>query len=86
MLPIFKKVFIEGKESRDMDIPEEALEVEVKENTKLSICSCGHSKKLPYCDNTHREVNEKEGTSYASVKIWPNEDVKIKVFSKNWTK
>ncbi len=34
--------------------------IKVKKDTKYSICSCGKSKVLPYCDNEHREYNAKK--------------------------
>ena len=51
---------------------------------KYSICSCGLSKDLPFCDNEHREFNERNGTDYKSVKITPQETVEIELNSSNW--
>ena len=31
----------------------------LKKNIRKSICSCGLSNKIPYCDNTHRTFNKK---------------------------
>ena len=36
--------------------------IKIKKNVKYSICSCGKSDKLPYCDNNHR----KYGVYYCS--------------------
>ena len=58
--------------------------VVLKAGQKFSVCTCGHSKALPLCDETHREVNEEKGTSYKSLKIWPQEDITLDLFSKNW--
>ena len=51
---------------------------------KYSICSCGLSQLLPFCDNAHREHNEKKGTNYKSVKIIAEETVKININSSTW--
>lgn len=66
------------------DKPEGTMKVDVKAGGRVSICTCGQSKKLPFCDNSHREFNEKHGTAYKSVKIWPDKDVELEVLSKNW--
>ena len=58
--------------------------MEVKKNVKYSICSCGLSKKLPYCDNAHREFNENNNTNYKSIKIISSNNVKIKINCSNW--
>ena len=43
--------------------------IQLKKNMKCSICSCGMSKKLPYCDNAHRDYNKHNNTNYKSVKV-----------------
>ena len=43
--------------------------IKLKKNIKYSICSCGKSNKLPYCDNKHREINKQKNSSYKSVKV-----------------
>lgn len=60
------------------------IELFVKAGKKYSICSCGLSKSLPYCDNKHRVFNKNNNTQYKSVKIFPVEDTKIKLKSSNW--
>ena len=47
----------------------EAIEVKLLEGKRYSFCSCGFSKNLPYCDNAHREYNEKNRTDYKSLKF-----------------
>ena len=46
------------------------FKIRVKKNVKYSICSCGYSKKLPYCDNQHRTYNQKNKTDYKSIKVY----------------
>ena len=58
----------------------------LEKEKKYSICSCGLSKMLPFCDNAHRLFNEKNGTNYKSVKIIPNEKIEIEVSSSTWKK
>ena len=62
------------------------MEIKLKAGKKYSICSCGLSKSLPYCDNTHREFNAENDTEYKSVKIIPDNDVVIQVASSRWNK
>ena len=51
--------------------------IELQKDKKYSICCCGLSKKLPFCDHANREYNEKNGTKYKSVKIIANETVTV---------
>ena len=60
------------------------MEVKVKACKKYSICSCGISKSLPFCDNAHRTLNLSKNTNYKSIKITPDKDVTIQVVSSNW--
>lgn len=59
-------------------------QLQLKAGKKYSFCSCGKSQSLPYCDNAHQEWNEKENTNYKSLKVFPETDVKIKVYSATW--
>lgn len=70
------------------DNSEKAVEVNIKAESRCSICSCGQSKSIPYCDESHKEYNEKNGTNYKSVKILnpDKKDIKVRVFCKNWIK
>ena len=60
------------------------MEIKLKAGKKYSICSCGFSNSLPYCDNTHREFNVEYGTEYKSLKITPDNDTIIQVTSSRW--
>ena len=60
------------------------MEIKLKAGKKYSICSCGFSRTLPYCDNTHREFNAKNETEYKSVKITSEKDTTIQVTSSRW--
>ena len=63
---------------------EESKKINLKKNVKYSICSCGKSKKLPFCDNSHRDYNKKNNTSYKSVKILFNDQEEIELKCSNW--
>jgi len=58
--------------------------IKLQKGRKYSICSCGMSKVLPFCDNLHRSYNEKNGTNYKSVKIIAEDTVMIDVNSSAW--
>tara|TARA_B100000686_G_C15812137_1_gene489479 strand:+ start:145 stop:354 length:210 start_codon:yes stop_codon:yes gene_type:complete len=60
--------------------------IKIKKNVKYSICSCGYSKKIPYCDNQHRIYNQKNNMNYKSVKIYATEDTEIELTCSNWIK
>ena len=55
------------------------MDIKLKAGKKYSICSCGLSKSLPFCDNSHRQFNAENGTEYKSVKITPDTDITIEV-------
>tara|TARA_B100000029_G_scaffold344614_1_gene337035 strand:- start:593 stop:736 length:144 start_codon:yes stop_codon:yes gene_type:complete len=42
------------------------------------------SKKLPYCDNAHRDYNKHNNTNYKSIKVYLLDDEKIKISCSNW--
>ena len=50
--------------------------IKLYKGKKYSICSCGLSKNIPFCDNEHREHNKKNGTNYKSVKIVTEEKIR----------
>ena len=60
------------------------MKTKFKADVKYSICSCGLSNTLPFCDNAHREFNIKNGTNHKSVKIIPNEDITLSITSSTW--
>ena len=58
--------------------------LKIKKDVKYSICTCGFSKKLPFCDNEHRIYNEKNNTVFKSMKIKSSENTNIDFSSSNW--
>ena len=60
------------------------MEIKLKAEKKYSICSCGLSGSLPFCDNTHREFNSANGTEYKSVKITSEKDTLMELTSSRW--
>jgi len=62
--------------------------ITLKAGNKYSLCTCGTSKAIPFCDNSHRALNEKElsksSCNFRSLKITPEKDVTIEVSSKTW--
>ena len=64
--------------------------IALKEGQKYSLCTCGASKSIPFCDNSHRELNvnkdlkEEDGACFKSLKINPEKDITLNVSSKNW--
>jgi CDGSH iron-sulfur domain-containing protein 3 len=59
-------------------------EIKLQKDKKYSICCCGLSKTLPFCDHAHREYNQKNGTNYKSVKIIADETVTVNMDSSTW--
>ncbi len=60
------------------------MEIKLNAGKKYSICSCGLSNKMPFCDNAHREYNTKNNTDFKSVKIIPDKDVVVNLSSSRW--
>ncbi len=58
--------------------------IKLKSDKKYSICTCGKSKNLPYCDNEHRNLNEEKSTSYKSLKIILKSDTELELYCSNW--
>jgi CDGSH-type Zn-finger protein len=60
------------------------IKISVSKGKKYSICTCGLSQSLPYCDNEHREFNHKNNTNYKSLKIVANSDSELELSSSLW--
>ena len=60
------------------------MEIKLKAGKKYSICSCGLSGSLPFCDNAHRKFNAENNIEYKSVKITSKKDTIIKLISSRW--
>ena len=58
--------------------------VKLHKGRKYSICSCGVSKALPFCDNSHRSFNENNGANYKSIKIVAETTTEVELASANW--
>ena len=58
--------------------------IKLHKGRKYSICSCGVSKTLPFCDNSHRSFNENNGTNYKSIKIVAETTTEVELASVNW--
>ena len=39
---------------------------------------------MPFCDSSHRELNEKSKCNYGSLKIIPESDVTLNLSSNTW--
>jgi len=61
-----------------------SIKVIVKKGKKYSLCTCGVSKSLPFCDNEHREFNQNNNTNYKSLKITSDSDAEIEVNCSLW--
>ena len=60
------------------------MKIKLHKGRKYSVCSCGLSNILPFCDNAHRKYNEKNKTNYKSVKIISEETTEININSSTW--
>jgi CDGSH-type Zn-finger protein len=61
-----------------------SIRLHLQKGKKYSICTCGASKVLPYCDNQHRILNKEQGTNYKSLKIVVEDDVNVTLDSSTW--
>jgi len=62
------------------------VKITIPAESKKSICTCGKSEVIPFCDGSHRELNEKEGSRYKSLKITnpSKKEIEVDVDSSNW--
>ena len=60
------------------------MKIKIKAGKQYSLCSCGFSNSLPFCDNAHRDCNISNNANYKSIKVIPDKDVTIQVTSSNW--
>ena len=67
-----------------VELPESTKEITIKKGKRYSICTCGASAVMPFCDGRHREINEQEVCNYKSIKIISEKDTKIQVHSTAW--
>lgn len=50
------------------------IKVSVKKGVTYSWCSCGLSQKAPFCDGSHKKLNEEQKLNFRSVKFTAEED------------
>tara|TARA_Y100001970_G_scaffold164900_1_gene201494 strand:- start:135 stop:332 length:198 start_codon:yes stop_codon:yes gene_type:complete len=60
------------------------MKIKILPKKKYSICSCGLSKIIPFCDNAHRVHNCKYNTNYKSVKIISEKKIDLDISSSTW--
>jgi CDGSH-type Zn-finger protein len=62
------------------------MKITIEPEKKCKLCTCGKSKILPYCDDTHREINEKNSTNFKSIKLFNKgkQKIDLEVESKIW--
>lgn len=58
--------------------------IELEKGIQYKLCTCGASKIIPFCDDSHKLLNEKTGSNFKSIKIIPENNITLKVLSKNW--
>ena len=65
------------------ELPQGSKKIELKKDKRYSICTCGLSNIMPYCDGNHRE-QIKNGCQYKSLKIISDQDVSLTLYSTTW--
>lgn len=60
------------------------IKISVVKGKKYSLCTCGLSLSLPYCDNQHRDYNQKNNTNYKSLKMVSDTDGELELSSSLW--
>ena len=68
----------------ELIFPRGVKKIKVEKGRKYNLCSCGKSKVIPICDNSHRECNKQKNTNYKSVKVWSKKNTELYVYSNNW--
>ena len=67
-----------------IELPKGAKSIIVKKGKRYSICTCGASSVMPFCDGSHREINEKDHCNYKSIKIISEKDTNLQLHSTSW--
>ena len=70
-----------------MSNPNNALPytIDLRVGESCSICTCGRSKSLPLCDNSHRQIEGNDGDEkLRSMKITPSGDITLVLESGNY--
>ena len=68
----------------DKEIKKDFKKIELKKGIQYKFCTCWSTKTLPFCDKSHKILNEKTGNDFKSLKITPENNIIINVSSKNW--
>ena len=64
---------------------EQPYVVELKPGNQYKICTCGASKRMPFCDDSHRDLPRKNTTkTLRSIKIIPSRYVALVINSDNY--
>ena len=66
------------------ELPEGAKKIQLKAGKRYSLCACGKSAVLPFCNGAHKELNEQQGSNYKSIKLFPVSDAEVVVHSATW--
>ena len=66
------------------ELTEKHKKITLKMGKRYSICGCGQSLILPFCDGAHKEINKTTGSNYKSIKLIPNSDSEIFIYCSNW--
>ncbi|MEK6826738.1 MAG: CDGSH iron-sulfur domain-containing protein, partial [Nanoarchaeota archaeon] len=47
-----------NKTGEELEKTADSIEVKLKAGLTYSFCTCGASNKIPFCDDSHRQVND----------------------------
>ena len=67
-----------------VELPESTKKITIKKGKRYSICTCGASDVMPFCDGKHRVLNEQGVCNYKSIKIISEKDTTVQVYSSAW--